>query len=114
MTKLLILLTLWAPVVSAQKLREADYVERWCKGIVEHRLPDRRRVDCLTETHAYEVDWAHKWYEGLGQALSYSVATGLAPGVALIVGPRDERHVRRLREALKYYELDVDVQIISK
>jgi hypothetical protein len=38
---------------------ESDYVEYYCQqwhGQIEYRLPDRTRVDCLTETQAIEFD----------------------------------------------------------
>ena len=68
-----------------EKLREADYVHAYCKGIEEYVLPDKTRVDCLTETHACEFDWAKKWYEGFGQALWYSHNTGKKPCLVLIL-----------------------------
>ena len=38
----------------------------------------------MTETEVYELDWPHKWHEGLGQALHYADATGKKPVLALI------------------------------
>ena len=39
-----------------------DYYNRqFCSevsGQAEYRLPDRSRIDCLTDTHAFEADWA--------------------------------------------------------
>ena len=68
-----------------EKLHEADYVHAYCKGVEEYVLPDKTRVDCLTETHACEFDWAKKWYEGFGQALWYSHNTGKKPCLVLIL-----------------------------
>ena len=68
-----------------EKLREADYVHAYCKGVEEYVLPDKTRVDCLTETHACEFDWAKKWYEGFGQALWYAHNTGKKPCLVLIL-----------------------------
>ena len=67
------------------RLREADYVHAYCKGTEEYVLPDKTRVDCLTETHACEFDWAKKWCEGFGQALWYSYNTGKKPCLVLIL-----------------------------
>jgi len=39
-------------------------------GEAEYRLPDRTRVDVLTDRFAVEVDWVGKFEEGIGQALS--------------------------------------------
>ena len=68
-----------------EKLREADYVHAYCKGVEEYVLPDKTRVDCLTESHACEFDWAKKWYEGFGQALWYAHNTGKKPCLVLIL-----------------------------
>ena len=43
-----------------------------CNGIEEYKLPDYTRVDCLTDTHAIEFDFANKWAESIGQALHYA------------------------------------------
>jgi hypothetical protein len=50
------------------KKNEAYYQIQFCdkeKGIAEFVLPDRTRVDCLTDVYAIEVDWAKKWAEGV-------------------------------------------------
>ena len=52
-------------------------------GEAEHRLPERTRVDVLTDKYAVEVAWVGKFEEGIGQALRYSYATGKEPVVAL-------------------------------
>jgi hypothetical protein len=41
-----------------RKLYESDYVKLHCKGQIEFVLPDKTRVDCLTDTHAIEYN---KW-----------------------------------------------------
>jgi len=42
------------------------------------------RIDVMTDTEVIELDWPHKWHEGLGQALHYADATGKKPVLALI------------------------------
>lgn len=42
------------------------------------------RIDVMTDTEAIELDWPHKWHEGLGQALHYAAATDKKPVLALI------------------------------
>lgn len=60
---------------------------------VEYALPDGRRVDVLTDDYAYEADWSYKWTEGIGQALSYAIATNRKPGlIFLMKGADDERY----------------------
>lgn len=94
-------LPLFFPALAAGSLHpERDYQALWCEaagGEVEFVLPDRARVDCLTLTHAVEVDFAPKWAEAVGQALYYSLATGKSPGILLIMEGRDDgRFLNRL------------------
>jgi hypothetical protein len=82
------------------KLLEKDYQAQWCNeqgGIQEYVLPDLTRVDCLTDTHAIEVEFAPKKYEAVGQALHYAKKTGKRAGILLIMKtPRDEKHLKVL------------------
>ena len=119
--KLLALITLlsigtFAQAKSAKsgKWHEADFVDAHCTGEIEHVLPDRTRIDCLTDTHAIEYDWGKKWAESLGQALFYSAMTGKKAGIVLIVNPRTkERFLKRLNKAISDNNLDVDVWTIT-
>ena len=57
-------------------LSEADLVKRYCKGMItEFTNPDGTRTDCISDTHAIEVDFSEKWAESIGQALHYSLWT---------------------------------------
>jgi len=40
-------------------------------GVIEYVLQDKTRVDCLTEEHAIEFDFANHWAESIDQALYY-------------------------------------------
>lgn len=45
---------------------EKDYQAYWCNannGVMEYKLPDYTRVDCLTNSHAIEFDFAPKVYK---------------------------------------------------
>lgn len=87
------------PMIRTQehKYKEAQYVQAYCKGQVEYRLPDKTRVDCLTDEYAIEFDWAKKWAESIGQSLYYSKMTGKKPAVAIIMlKPEDERYIKRI------------------
>ncbi len=101
----LFLLFLFAAAsVSAATLHpERSYQDHWCGrngGQAEFTLADRTRVDCLTDTHAVEVDFARKWAEAVGQSLFYAVSTGRAPGIVLIMeDPGDIRFLERLKAA---------------
>ena len=80
-------LTLSTQVDAKRMNHEKIYQASWCKdkGEFEHVLPNKSRVDCLTDTHAVEADFANKFYEAIGQSLYYSVKTGKKAGILLIV-----------------------------
>ena len=81
-------------------------------GIMEYRLQDRTRVDCLTDNYAIEVDWAKKWAEGIGQALYYAQMTNRKPAVALIVGKKDKKFLKRLETVANKF--DIRIIILKK
>ncbi len=110
---LIILLSISVPSLGAER----DYQDLWCNqnhGEVEFRLPDATRVDCLTETHAVEMDFGRKWAEAIGQSLYYASCTGKRAGVVLIVDKdKDGRYLRRLNEAITYAKLPIDVWVMD-
>jgi len=94
------------------KHNERYYQEKMCKkmdGLVEYRLKDKTRVDCLTDDYAIEVDFAKKWAEGIGQALFYSLMTGKEPAVGLIVGEKDTRYLKRLQKVANKFDIKIFV-----
>ena len=100
------------PLAKYSHLKEADYVNMYCKGIIEYRLPDRTRVDCLTDEYAIEFDYAKKWAESIGQAMYYSQMTGKKPAVAIIIKNPEERvYINRIRKAnneIKIFEIKAE------
>jgi hypothetical protein len=58
-------------------------------GKAEYRLPDKSRIDVLTDEYAVELDWLHKWHEGVGQALHYAELSGKEPVVAIGIKEMD-------------------------
>jgi hypothetical protein len=124
MRKILIIETLiWIPIcfilllvysANAKRLHPEQYYQiSWCKdnqGEVEVVLEDRTRVDCLTKTHAIEVDFANKFFEGLSQALYYGMMTGKKAGLVLIVErDTDKKYVGRAKKLIKYFSLPIDL-----
>ncbi|MHC1791796.1 hypothetical protein [Solidesulfovibrio sp.] len=97
--------------------KERYYQNIWCAqntGTLEVRLPGGLRIDCETETHAVEVDFAPKWAEAVGQSLAYAAATGKRPGILLILErPTDERHLAKLHALIDYYGVPIDVWTIE-
>ena len=95
-------------------MKEADYVNAYCsgKGITEYQLPDRTRVDCLTDEYAIEFDYAKKWAESIGQSLYYSKMTGKKPAVAIIIKNPEERiymdRIKKVNSDIKIIEIKSD------
>lgn len=95
------------------KHNEASYQQAWCNahgGIMEYENKDFTRVDCLTDTHAVEFDFANKWHESIGQALHYGVMTGKKPKVVLILDePKTQMvYFKRVKKIAKKYNFDVE------
>lgn len=114
----LILLASCAVPARAKHLhKERYYQDIWCAqnaGMLEVRLPGGLRIDCETDTHAVEVDFAPKWAEAVGQSLAYAAATGKRPGILLILEwPADERHLAKLRDVITKNALPIDVWTIE-
>ncbi|MBQ9688488.1 hypothetical protein IJV79_02500 [bacterium] len=92
---------------------ESSYQYAWCSahnGVAEVENPDKTRIDCLTDTHAVEFDFAHKWAEGIGQALYYSYISGKKGMVVLILeNPKKEMvYFCRVQALAKIYNFDVE------
>ncbi|WP_330925162.1 hypothetical protein [Candidatus Sororendozoicomonas aggregata] len=100
-----------APVYKKQK--EHWYQEVWCQGKggkVEYKLKDGRRVDCLTDTHAIEMEFARNWPEAIGQSLDYSMLTTKQAGIVLILqSDKDETHWQRMNQLINHYQLPITV-----
>jgi hypothetical protein len=94
---------------------ERDHQIPWCQAVngeIEHVLDDKTRVDCLTETHAIEFDFAKKWAEAIGQSLYYSAKTGKQAGIVLIVlDPEECRFADRIRTTIREKDLAIKLWI---
>jgi hypothetical protein len=106
-----IILLFAVPCFAAHRHLEKEYQAAWCakaQGVQEYRLDDAARVDCLTDHHAIEFDFAPKWAESIGQALYYGIKTGKKPGVVLIIeGKGKEPFILRLRTVAEKYGIAV-------
>lgn len=99
---LLVVFFIGESVFAAHINSEKTYQQRWCNahnGILEYKLDDKTRVDCLTDTLAVEVDFAPKWHECIGQALYYGRKTKRTPACVLIIEnpEKDLKYLKRLR-----------------
>jgi len=70
---------------------------------------DGGRIDMMTDTEVFELDWPHKWHEGFGQAMHYADATGKKGVLALISysqGPENLQEKSRQRFDMVKAECD--------
>jgi hypothetical protein len=115
---IVIAIILWSSIAYAKHINvERHYQDIWCaeqNGQVEVIMKDGTRCDCLTKDMATEVDFARKFYEGIGQALHYSMLTGRPGGLLLIVEqPSDWKYVDRARDIVEFYNLPITVYTIQ-
>lgn len=97
------------------KKNEKYYQTKFCNelnGVMEYKLSDKTRVDCLTNEYAIEVDWAKKWAEGVGQSLYYSHMTNKKAAIALISSSKNERFIKRVEKISNKF--NIRIYIISE
>lgn len=115
-TVLIIYLLLACCASQKNTLNERYYQKKWCArvgGLMEVVLADKTRCDCLTETHAIEVDFAGKW-EAVEQALHYARMTGKKAGIVFICRKAgDQRKVQRTQENINIYKLPITIWKIN-
>ena len=114
--KLFLLIILFCLSFSAYAIeKEEFYSNKFCEelsGQSQFKLKDLSRVDCLTETHAFEVDWADgmKVYEAIGQSLYYASQTEKKPGILLLIRKdNSQKHIRKIKEVIRYFDLDIEL-----
>ena len=86
---------------SAQSLLEAQVEQCVCEGMQRQvRTPAGTIVDCVSETHAIEIDQTINWAAAIGQSLHYASETGLRPKVILFC--RADRGLNCLADQLRF------------
>ena len=98
---------------NSHKHLEASYQHSWCvahNGVEEFKNIDSTRVDCLTETHAVEFDFARKWAESVGQALYYQLMTGKKAKVVLIleIPEKEMKYFERVKALGEEHNFDYE------
>ena len=99
---------------------EAHYQNIYCEkvgGETEVVLYDRSRVDCLTDEYAIEFDFAKstKVMEGLSQSLHYSLMTGKAAKLVVIIEKTSQiKHYYRVLNVIKHYKLPVALEYVTE
>lgn len=107
LTSLLIALSLFSSVKAAELMIEKKNrsENEWAVVIKdnilfvleeekEFTLPAGQRIDLFDEHNniAYEIDWAYKWTEAIGQSLIYKIKTNSNPGVILLMKTGEDEH----------------------
>ena len=92
---------------------ESSYQKAWAElnnAIVEYKNDDYTRVDCLTDIHAVEFDFANKWAESVGQALYYQHKTNKKGKVVLIIEYPEKQmvYLNRVKALSRVHGFDVD------
>ena len=105
--------TLAIVVYQQSALVEKDYQKCACAGIeMERTLPSGARADCVSETHAIEVESYSNWSEGIGQSLHYADETGLKPKLIMFCETNEVQCFReslRLKSTISAYHLPITV-----
>jgi len=97
-------------------LTEAQHAKELAQelqGQTEVRLWDRTRVDILTKEYAYEVDWASKWAESIGQSLYYAELTGKKPGIILLCKKNEGRFIYRAQTVCAKHNIKLIIRWIK-
>lgn len=98
-------------------LKERDYQARFCAGMkMEVPTKSGARADCVSATHAIEVDWSKKWAEAIGQSLHYASELNLKAGIVLVCKKAltCSSHAYRMESTIKAYGLPIDVWFCRK
>lgn len=101
------------PAVAQQQVPESVHQGRLCGDVLrEVVLTGVGRADCVTDSHAIEVDFSGNWKAGIGQALAYGAATGLRPGLVLICRAQEAtclRHQLGIEQTIAAFGLPLTV-----
>jgi|GEM_PF-2469669 len=94
--------------------KEEFFRQRLCAGMKQERYLQHARsyVDCVSDTHAVEVEFANKFKQAIGQALHYAEQLKLKPGIILVCVEKDEnclRHGLLTESALAYWRIPATI-----
>lgn len=101
--------SLLIPVVELD-IKDRTQEKNWTTALAVHLSGQAEvtvpygRVDVLTSTYAIEIDFLHKWKEGVGQALSYASVKGVTPCLALIYERTDNQTDADVNNLLSHIE----------
>jgi hypothetical protein len=94
---------------------EVNRVNSLCAGMdIEVLLPSGARADCVSKTHAIEVDYTRRWADAIGQSLHYASQLELLPGMVLVCHKDTSeascyRHYLRVADTFSYWTISMTV-----
>jgi hypothetical protein len=84
----------------------ADFIQTLIGGEREFSV-ESGRIDLLTDEYAFEVEWANKWKDAIGQAVWYGLQTNKKPGIILLLKSKEDyKYYIQLNSALTYANLN--------
>lgn len=84
----------------------ADFIQTLIGGEREHSV-ESGRIDLLTDEYAFEIEWANKWKDAIGQAIWYGLQTNKKPGIILLLKSKENyKYYIQLNSALTYANLN--------
>jgi hypothetical protein len=84
----------------------ADFIQALIGGEREHSV-ESGRIDLLTDEYAFEIEWANKWKDAIGQAIWYGLQTNKKPGIILLLKSKENyKYYIQLNSALTYANLN--------
>lgn len=103
-----------AIIISQQAVwTERDYQNCACAGLeMEVQMPSGARADCISTTHAIEVESYSDWAEGIGQALHYGSETSKTPKLIMFCETTEAECFKqslRLESTIANNDLKIDV-----
>lgn len=89
----------------------SDYIQTLIGGEREYSV-ESGRVDLLTDEFAFEIEWARKWKEAIGQTIWYALQTNRKPAIILIMETKsDYKYFVQLNSALDYSGLSDQITV---
>ena len=89
----------------------ADFIQSLIGGQREVSVQSGR-VDLLTKEFAFELEWANKWKDAIGQSIWYGVQTNKKSGIILIMKKKEDyKYFIQLNTALEYANLTNKIKV---
>ena len=89
----------------------SDYIQQLIGGEREVSVTSGR-ADLVHLDHAYEIEWANKWKESIGQSLWYALQLNKKPGIILLLrSNKDYKYFIQLNSALQFAGLENSIVV---